>query len=130
MRVRKLAFFALVCFRIASAQPSSVWLTLGSDAQRSASVKTDRHISDESVKSGVMQFLWKVKLNGSPTPPVVASSLITYKGFKDLLYVGTSLDNVTAIDHVVGKVFWETHLPYNSLLVPVKAGTATCPAGM
>lgn len=106
------------------------WMTVGGDAQRTASVRTDPHISVEAVKSGVMQSLWKIKLNGTPTPPVVASRLITYKGFKDLLYVGTSADTVVSIDHVVGKVFWETHIPYDSLLVPVKNGTATCPAGM
>lgn len=106
------------------------WMAVGGDAQRTASVRTDPHISVEAVKSGVMQSLWKIKLNGTPTPPVVASRLITYKGFKDLLYVGTSADNVVSIDHTVGKVFWETHLPYDSLLVPVKNGTATCPAGM
>jgi outer membrane protein assembly factor BamB len=106
------------------------WLAIGGDAQRSASVKTDAHISAESVQGGVMQSLWKIKLNGSPTPPVIASRLITYKGFKDLLYVSTSADNVVSIDHALGKIFWESHLPYDSLLVPVKTGTSTCPAGM
>jgi outer membrane protein assembly factor BamB len=106
------------------------WLAVGGDAQRTASVRTDAHISVESVQGGVMQSLWKLKLNGVPTPPVVASRLITYKGFKDLLYVSTSADTVASIDHTVGKIFWETHLPYDSLLVPVKNGTAACPAGM
>lgn len=106
------------------------WMAVGGDAQRTASVRTDPQISVEKVAAGVMQPLWKIKLNGTPTPPVVASRLITYKGFKDLLYVGTSADNVVSIDHTVGKIFWETHLPYDSLLVPVKNGTATCPAGM
>jgi outer membrane protein assembly factor BamB len=106
------------------------WMAAGGDAQRTASVRTDSQISVASVQGGVMQSLWKLKLNGTPTPPVVSSRLITYKGFKDLLYVGTSADNVVSIDHVMGKVFWESHLPYDSLLVPVKNGTATCPAGM
>ncbi len=106
------------------------WSAVGGDAQRTANVRTDQHISVESVQGGVMQSLWKIKLNGTPTPPVVSGRLITYKGFKDLLYVGTSADNVVSIDHVTGKVFWEAHLPYDSLLVPVKSGTATCPAGM
>src|SRR5580700_11951953 len=79
------------------------WLTVGADAQRTASVRTDPQISVEKVQAGVMQPLWKLKLNGSPTPPVVASRLITYKGFKDLLYVATSGDNVVSIDHTVGK---------------------------
>src|SRR5580692_10620946 len=86
------------------------WLAEGADAQRSGWVKNDPHISVESVQGGVMQALWKIKLNGVPTPPVVASRLITYKGFKDLLYVGTSGDNVYSIDHTVGKIIWETHL--------------------
>jgi outer membrane protein assembly factor BamB len=89
-----------------------------------------QRISVESVQAESMQPLWKMKLNGSPTPPAVAARLITYKGFKDLLFVGTNTDNVVAIDHALGKVFWDTHLPYDSLLVPVKNGTATCPAGM
>lgn len=105
------------------------WLAIGGDAQRSAWVKTDPHLSPESVATA-MQTLWKLKLTGTPTPPVVASRLITYKGFKDLMYVSTSADNVVSIDHTLGKVFWESHLPYDSLLVPVKNGTATCPAGM
>jgi outer membrane protein assembly factor BamB len=131
MRLTNLALVVAIGSGVAPAQRASGdWMAVGADAQRTASVKTDPHISSESVKSGVMQFLWKMKLNGSPTPPEVASRLITYKGFKDLLYIGTSADNVAAIDHVVGKVFWETHLPYDSLLVPVKTGTVTCPAGM
>jgi len=122
-----------ICGSFANAQfgrGGGDWMAAGGDAQRTASVRTDAHISVAAVQGGVMQTLWKIKLGGVPTPPVVASRLITYKGFKDLLYVSTSTDTVAAIDHVVGKVFWETHLPYDSLLVPVKTGTATCPAGM
>ena len=44
------------------------WLAIGGDAQRSASVKTDPQISVASVQAGVMQSLWKVKLNGAPKP--------------------------------------------------------------
>lgn len=130
---KNLAFLVLGWASFAHAQfgrGGGDWLAIGADAQRSAEVKTDPHISPESVQAGVMQALWKIKLNGTPTPPVIASRLITYKGFKDLLYVGTSTDHVAAIDHVVGKVFWESHLPYDSLLVQTKTGTPTCPAGM
>lgn len=133
MRLLILTLAGLLCSNFAHAQfgrGGGDWMTVGGDAQRSASMRTDPHISVESVQAGVMQPLWKIKLTGSPTPPVVASRLITYKGFKDLLYVGTGADNVVSIDHTVGKIFWETHLQYDSLLVPVKTGTATCPAGM
>jgi outer membrane protein assembly factor BamB len=129
----RIALFALIFSSLAHAQfgrGGGDWAAIGGDAQRTASVRTDQHISTESVQAGAMQFLWKMKLSGLPTPPVVSGRLITYKGFKDLMYVATSADNVVAIDHVVGKVFWDTHLPYDSLLVPAKTGTATCPAGM
>jgi outer membrane protein assembly factor BamB len=105
------------------------WSAVGGDAQRAAAVRTDAHISPENAAT-TMQFLWKLKLNGTPSVPAVSGRLITYKGFKDLMYIGTSADYVYSIDHTLGKVFWETHLPYDSLLIPVKTGTATCPAGM
>src|ERR1700733_10211876 len=132
MTSKSIALFAFVA-SLAHAQffgGGGDWMAAGGDAQRTASVRTDPHISVESVQGGVMQSLWKVKLNGVPTPPVVAGRLISYKGFKYLLYVSTSADTVVSIDHVVGKVFWEAHLPYDSLLVPAKTGTAACPAGM
>jgi outer membrane protein assembly factor BamB len=132
-RAKNMLLGALIAANFAYAQygrGGGDWLAEGADAQRSGWVKNDPHISVESVQAGAMQSLWKIKLNGSPTAPVVASRLITYKGFKDLLFVGTSADNVVSIDHVLGKVFWESHLPYNSLLVPVKNSTANCPAGM
>jgi outer membrane protein assembly factor BamB len=106
------------------------WLASGGDAQRTASIRTDAHISLEAVQSGVMQLQWKLKLNGVPSPPVVGSRLITYKGFKDLMFVSTSTDTVYSIDHPYPRIFWESHLPYDSLLVPVKNGTSNCPAGM
>jgi outer membrane protein assembly factor BamB len=132
-RIKTTLYLALFSVNFAYAQfgrGGGDWLTDGADAQRSGWVKTDPHISVESVQAGVMQALWKIQLNGSPTAPVVASRLITYKGFKDLMFVSTRADNVIGIDHALGKIFWESHLPYNSLLVPVKNGTANCPAGM
>ncbi len=70
------ALFALNFASFAHAQfgrGGGDWMAIGGDAQRSAAVKTDPHISPESVQAGVMQTLWKIKLNGVPTPPVVGS---------------------------------------------------------
>ena len=47
------------------------WMAAGGDAQRTASVRTDPQISVEKVQGGVMQSLWKLKLNGTPSAPVV-----------------------------------------------------------
>ena len=38
------------------------WMAVGADAQRTASVRTDAHISVESVQGGAMQSLWKLTL--------------------------------------------------------------------
>ncbi|HVO98166.1 MAG TPA: PQQ-binding-like beta-propeller repeat protein [Bryobacteraceae bacterium] len=133
MSPKSVVFLALLSCAIAHAQfgrGGGDWLAGGGDAQRSGSVRTDAHLSADSVEHGIMQSLWKLKLNGTPTPPVVASRLITYKGFKDLIFVSTSTDTVYSIDHPYPRIFWENHIPYNSLLTQVKNGTANCPAGM
>ncbi len=62
--------------------------------------------------------------------PVVIGRLITYKGFKDLLYLSGSGDKVFSIDHPTGKIFWETSLPYASTYPQQKGGTLTCPGGL
>src|SRR5690349_4698583 len=77
------------------------WQSVGADAQRTGWVRTDPQISKDGVTKGVMQFLWKTKLdNGAPrqgvglTPPAVIGRVITYKGFKDLMFVAGSSDKV------------------------------------
>ena len=112
------------------------WSTTNGDAQRTSWVRTDPQISRENVQKGVVQFLWKLKLDSKPrqlnalTPPAVIGRLITYKGFKDLMFVSGSSDEVYSIDHPLGKIFWEARLPYGSTYPQQKGGTLTCPGGM
>jgi outer membrane protein assembly factor BamB len=133
MSPRSIFFAALLSGALASAQygrGGGDWLDAGGDAQRSSSIRTDAHLSVEAARNGGIQFQWKQKLNGVPSPAVVASRLITYKGFKDLMFVATNNDVVYSIDHPFPKIFWEKHMPYNSLEVQAKTATATCPVGM
>ncbi len=133
MNPKSIILMAVVSGALAHAQfgrGGGDWMVAGGDAQRSGAVHADAHISVDSVEHGIMQTLWKLKLNGVPTPPVVGSRIITYKGFKDLIFISTSTDTVYAIDHPYPRIFWENHIPYNSLLAQVKNGTPNCPAGM
>src|SRR5436853_6090773 len=114
----------------------ATWSTTNGDAQRTSWVRTDPQISKENVQKGVVQFLWKLKLDNDArqlnalTPPAVIGRVITYKGFKDLMFVSGSSDKVYSIDHPLGKLFWEARLPYGSTYPQQKGGTLTCPGGM
>ena len=121
---------------IAQGRGSSGWSTAGGDPQRTAWVRTDPQISKEAIGKGVMQFLWKTKLDNTPrqlealTPPAVTGRVITYKGFKDLMFISGSSDKVWSIDHPLGKIFWETQLPYAATYPQQKGGSAACPGGL
>ena len=104
---------------VASAQGrgGSNWTTYRADAQHSASMRTDARISLESVrKPGAFQFLWKAKLDNqsrqsnSLTEPMLLNSIISYKGFKSLLFIGGSSDNVYSIDYDLNRLFWSRRL--------------------
>jgi outer membrane protein assembly factor BamB len=116
----------------AQGRGGGVWTTANGDAQRSAWVRTDPKISKDTIGKG-FQFLWKRKLENQPkglnalTPPIFsAPGFITYKGFKGLIFVGGSSDNIFSIDYDLNRPFWNTHLTTGSSA----GGTATCPGGL
>src|SRR5262249_7057320 len=63
-------------------------------------------------------------------PPVIQGRLISYRGFKELAFVGTSADTVYAIDADLGKMFWQKHLEYASNDAQALGSTAACPGGL
>ena len=130
-------FFALVVGLggawVANAQLGraiDVW-TYGGDAQRTGFVKTDGRFTKDDVKN--FQMVWKVKLEDQPkglrslTPPAMIGILISYRGFKELAFVGGSSDNFYAINSDVGKLFFHRPLTYSSEIP--KIGEASGPCG-
>jgi outer membrane protein assembly factor BamB len=116
----------------AQGRGGGAWTTVGSDAQRTSSVRTDPKISAESMQKPGFQFLWKRKFE-SPgaqanrlTQPVLLPNIIAYKGFKALAFVGGSADNVYAVDYELNRIFWTQHLATASKT----PGTAACPGGL
>ena len=72
------AVLILICGGSAMAQfgrGGGQWATAGGDPQRTGWVRADPQISKENVTKGVVQFLWKTKLDNAPrqlealTPP-------------------------------------------------------------
>ncbi|PYR90427.1 MAG: hypothetical protein DMF84_21195 [Acidobacteria bacterium] len=91
------------------------WTTTASDAQRTASVKSDPKLNRESVATD-FKFLWKRALDNQPkqldalTQPLLLPNIISYKGFKALAFMGGSSDVVYAIDYDLSRIFWERRL--------------------
>src|SRR3978361_957152 len=93
----KTYILALACATIATAQIGRLqdWNTFGSDIGRSGYEKNDPRMTKENVAKE-FALLYKMKLEEVPkgqrsvTPPVIISTLISYRGFKELAYSGGS----------------------------------------
>jgi hypothetical protein len=109
------------------------WTTQGFDAQRTSWMRVDPYISPQNLDR--FQFIWKLKLDNEPrhgnslTAPVALGNLMTFRGFKSLIFVGGSSNNVYAIDYDFGTLFWRTHHNY-AAGAREYAGSPTCPGGM
>ncbi len=117
----------------AQARSAPDWTTQGFDAQRTSWMRADPYISLENLSK--FQFLWKLKVDNesrhgsSLTAPVALGNLMTFRGFKSLIFVGGSSNNVYAIDYDFGTLFWRTHHNYTAGAREY-AGSPACPGGM
>ena len=124
-----------LCAALALAQSrGGNWPTSGGDAQRSGWEGADARISKDTVKD--LRLLFKLKLESQAKgsrpllPPVIMGRLISYRGFKELAFVGSNADIVYAIDADLGTIFWQKHLEYSTREPQVTASTPDCPGGM
>src|SRR5262249_59949666 len=82
------------------------WLTDGGDPQRTAWQRNETLLTKESVKG--MKLLWKIKLDNQTRqmhnlfPPLVAGSVRTGAGDKEIAVVAGVSDNIYAIDVAKG----------------------------
>ncbi len=96
-------------------------------------MRVDPYISLDTLSK--FQFLWKLKVDNesrygnSLTAPVALGNLMTFRGFKSLIFVGGSSNNVYGIDYDFGTLFWRTHHNY-AAGAREYAGSPTCPGGM
>lgn len=138
--MNKILTFALMFASVAGglmfaqARSAPDWTTQGFDAQRTSWMRVDPYISIENLSK--FQFIWKLKVvdneprfGNSLTTPVALGNLMTFRGFKSLIFVGGSSNNVYAIDYDFGTMFWRTHHNYTAGAREY-AGSPTCPGGM
>jgi len=126
-------FFLIVLLGAVGVLWGADWSSQSGNPQRDGWARGE----DALVKSKIpgLKLLYRTKLDNqsrgldSLTSPVILSNLITYLGFKELLFVGGSSDNVYAIDAALNRIFWHTHFDYKGD-VPQASPTATCPGGL
>ncbi len=128
-----LSVIALACAGAAHAQLGRTqdWNTFGADIGRTGMERTDPFLNKESVAKQ-FSLLYKIKLEEnargqlSVTPPVIISILISYRGFKELAFSGSSNNVVSAINVDAGKMFWQKPLIYSSEIPQVKDPAQAC----
>src|SRR5262249_28566720 len=108
-RVAALALYLALAvgFALPRAQTQKAdWLTDGGDPQRTAWQRNETPLTKESVKG--MKLLWKIKLDNQTRqmhtlfPPLVAGSVRTGAGDKEIAVVAGVSDNIYAIDVAKG----------------------------
>ncbi|HEY6400891.1 MAG TPA: hypothetical protein VI479_05755, partial [Blastocatellia bacterium] len=104
-RIITASICCLICVATARAQRGAGdWMTENGDAQRTAWVKADAKINQDSMAKPGFKYLWKLKLKNQPrqlnnlTAPTTLERLIGFRGFRMLGFVAGSGDNLFTID--------------------------------
>ncbi len=105
------------------------WITFGSDPQRTGWAKGESRITRDDVKN--FQLLWKLKLPGAETlmPPVIVGNLISYRGFKELAFVGANSDRLFVLNADLGRMFFDKQLTYSSEIPKAHEAAWPCADG-
>ena len=111
MRRYRLAVVTAALFLTVSAWGQNRgWPTFGHDAARDGWARHETKLNVHTV--GHMTLLWRTVVKNKPlalaalTAPVVADGVETRGGRRDVMYVGGSSDNVTALNAATGKTIW------------------------
>ena len=119
----------------AQAQKKADWLTDGADPQRTAWQRNETILTTSNVKD--MKLLWKIKLDNEPRqmhslfPPLIAGSVSTSGGTKEVAVVAGVSDNLYGIDVDQGTLLWKRHFDSTFQEQPGGRGGGTlCPGGL
>src|SRR5262249_31054247 len=111
------------------------WLTDGGDPQRTAWQRNETLLTKDTVKG--MKLLWKLKLDNQPRqmhnlfPALVASSVRTRDGDKEIAVVAGVSDNVYGIDVARGTLLWKKTFDSTFRETPGgRGGGVLCPGGL
>jgi outer membrane protein assembly factor BamB len=111
------------------------WLTDGGDPQRTAWQRNETILTKDNVKD--MKLLWKIKLDNQPRqmhnlfPPLIAGSVRTRDGDREIAVVAGVSDNIYAIDVAKGTLLWKKK--FDSTYQETtggRGGGVLCPGGL
>src|SRR6266850_1480410 len=115
--------------------PKADWLTDGGDPQRTAWQRHETSLTKDNVKE--MKLLWKIKLDNQPRqmhnlfPPLIAGSVRTPGGEKEIAVVAGVSDNIYAIDVANGTLLWKKKFDSTYQDAPGgRGGGVLCPGGL
>jgi competence ComEA-like helix-hairpin-helix protein len=118
---------------VAALTAANNWPSVNGGPQREGWARAEAMLSKSTV--GAVQLLYTHKLDNQNrgtnalTPPLVLGNLISYRGFKEMLFLGGSSESVYSIDAVLNRVIWTTRLPVPPSGV-VAGSPDTCPGGL
>ena len=111
------------------------WLMDGGDIERTAWQRNEKILSTSTVKD--MKLLWKTKLDNEPRqmhnllPVLIAGSVATEKGNKQIVLATGVTDNLYAMDAENGEIIWK-HRFATDWVAPVggRGANILCPGGV
>jgi len=111
------------------------WLTDAADVQRTNWQRDEKILSPSNAKD--IKLLWKVKLDNevrqmhSFLAPLIAGSVNTSRGPKEIVVVTGVSDNVYALDAANGELIWKKHFEYTApQQSAARGGGVLCPGGI
>src|SRR5581483_10475273 len=131
--MRILIFFVLAM--LCTSAEAADWLTNGGNPARTNWQQDEHILTKENVKD--LRILWKLKLDNQPRemhslfPPLIAGSIQTQEGLKEIAIIAGISDNIYAIDVESGAILWKKHFDYPPIRegTGFQAGDPLCPGG-
>jgi competence ComEA-like helix-hairpin-helix protein len=118
---------------VAALTAANNWPSVNGGPQREGWARPEAMLSPSTISA--VDLIYTRKLENQTrgtyalTPPLVLGNLISYRGFKEMLFLGGASDIVYSIDAVLNRILWSTKLS----LVGGGAASATsagCPGGL
>jgi outer membrane protein assembly factor BamB len=119
---------------VAALTAANNWPGVNGGPQREGWAKPESMLSRNTV--GVVELLYSRKLDNrnrgtqALTPPLVLGNLISYRGFKEMLFLGGSSDTVYSIDAELNRILWSMPIPVAAASTPAPAANPACGGGL
>jgi outer membrane protein assembly factor BamB len=118
---------------VAALTAANNWPGVSGGPQREGWARPEAMLSRSTV--GAVQLLYSRTLDNrnrgtqALTPPLVLGNLISYRGFKEMLFLGASSDTVYSIDAELNRILWSTQIPV-AASTPAPQGNPACAGGL